>query len=149
MNRTLSLTLFLLMTIVLMGSAVPATYAHSCTLNNVSGAYGYTSSGTVVSPAIGPFAAVGRVTFSASGTFSGAQTTSIGGTLVEETVSGTFTVNSDCTATATVNVYHGTTLARTTNLNLVFEDDQKSVRAIFLTTGTVITISGRRIFTED
>lgn len=54
----------------------------------------------------------------------------------------------DCTGTATVNIYHGTTLARTTNLNLVWDDNQKKVRAIFLTAGTVITIDAKKIFHE-
>jgi hypothetical protein len=116
----------------------------SCSLANVAGSYGYTTSGTVVSPPVGPFAAVGRVTFSSSGTLTGAQTTSIGGTLFNETVSGTYAVNADCTSTATVNVFHGTTLARTTNLNLVWDDHRNEIRAIFLTSGTVLTITARR-----
>jgi hypothetical protein len=115
----------------------------------VAGEYGYTSNGTIVSPPVGPFATIGHVTFTASGTFSGAQTTSIAGNFFDETVSGTYTVNSDCTGTAVVNVYHGATLARTTNLNLVWDDNQKEIRAIFLTAGTAITIEAKRIFTED
>jgi hypothetical protein len=127
----------------------PAVRAHSCSMENVAGTYGYTSSGTIVSPAVGPFAAVGKITFGNTGTLSGAQTTSIAGNFFDETVSGSFTVNSDCTAAATVYVYHGTVLARTTNLNIVFDDDRKGAHAIFLTTGTVITISAHRIFTDE
>jgi hypothetical protein len=123
--------------------------AHSCSLAGVAGKYGYTSSGTIVAPPVGPFAAVGHVTFTAAGTFSGAQTTSIAGNFFDETVSGTFTVNSDCTGTAIVNVYHGTTLARTTNLNVVWDDNQKEARAIFLTAGTAITINVKKMFSEE
>jgi hypothetical protein len=120
----------------------------SCSMENVAGTYGYTSSGTIVNPAVGPFAAVGKITFSPSGTLNGTQTTSIAGNFLDETISGTISVNSDCTAAATVNVFDGTALARTTNLNIVFDDDRKGARAIFLTAGTVITVSARRIFSE-
>jgi hypothetical protein len=126
----------------------PAVQAHGCTMSDVAGQYGYTSSGTIVTPAVGAFATVGHVTFSASGSINGAQTTSIAGNFFEETVSGTFSVNPDCTGTGTVNIYHGTTLARTTNLNLVWDDNQKEVRAIFLTAGTVITIDAKKMFYE-
>lgn len=118
----------------------------SCSLQNVAGSYGYTSSGTIINPAVGPFAAVGKIAFSPSGTFNGVQTTSVAGNFFNEKISGTFSVNSDCTAAATVNVYDGAVLARTTNLSIVFDDDRKGARAIFLTTGTVITVSARRIF---
>lgn len=57
-------------------------------------------------------------------------------------------VNSDCTGTAIVNVYHGTALVRTTNLNLVWDDSQSEVRAIFLTPGTGIAINAERVFRE-
>jgi hypothetical protein len=48
-----------------------------------------------------------------------------------------------------VNVYHGTTLARTTNLNVVWDDNQKEARAILLTAGTAITINVKKMFGEE
>ena len=77
------------------------------------------------------------------------QTTSVAGNSFDETISGTYTVNSDCTGTAVVNVYHGPTLARTTNLNLVWDDNQKEALAIFLTPGTAITIIAEKMFREE
>jgi hypothetical protein len=132
-----------------LASLAPVANAHSCSAENVAGTYAYTSSGTIVNPAVGPFAAVGNITFAGSGSLTGAQTTSIAGDFFDETISGSFSVNSDCTATATVNVYHGTTLARATNLNIVFDDNRKSARGIFLTAGTVITVSARRISSDQ
>jgi hypothetical protein len=126
-----------------------AAEATQCRMSDVAGKYGYTSSGTVVNPALGPFATVGHVTLTDTGTFSGTQTTSIGGNLFDETVDGTFTVNPDCTGTAAVNVYHGGTLARTSGLNMVWDNHEKEFRAIFLTVGAVITISGRKMFAEE
>ena len=123
--------------------------AHACTISGVAGNYGYTSGGTIVSPPVGPFTAVGRVTLTDSGTFSGAQTTSIAGNFFEETLQGPFTVNSDCTGSATVYVYHGSTLSRTTELHLVWDHDEKEMRAIFLAPGTAITLAARKMSYDD
>jgi len=125
-----------------------AVLAHECTASGVAGRYGYTSTGSIVSPPVGPFTAVGHVMFTETGTLSGAQTTSIGGNLVEETIQGTFAVNPDCTGSATVHVYHGATLARTSIINLVWDDHEKEARAIFLTAGTDISIQARKM-TDD
>jgi hypothetical protein len=133
---------------IFLASALSAQ-AQACSLAGVAGTYGYTSTGTIVSPPVGPFAAVGRITLSATGTISGAQTTSIAGNFFDETLAGTYTVNADCTGTLTANVYHGTTLARTTTLHLVWDNDQREARAIFLTAGTAITINARKMFNED
>jgi hypothetical protein len=123
--------------------------AHECTLSEAAGKYGYTSTGTVVSPALGPFTAVGHVTLTESGTFTGAQMTSVAGNLFDETIQGTFTVNADCTGSATVRVFHGSTLARTTLLHVVWDIHQNELRAIFLTPGTSISLAGRKMAEED
>ena len=126
-----------------------AAQANECTLSKVAGQYGYTSSGTIVNPPAGVFTAVGSVTLTDTGTLSGEQTTSIAGNVVAETISGVFAVNPDCTGTATVYVYRGTTLARTSGLNLVWDDDQKEARGIVLTAGTAITINIRKMFHRE
>jgi hypothetical protein len=149
MKRTMVRTTFGIILLVAMGGVATTAVARSCTLGNTAGEYGYTSNGTIVTPPVGPFATVGHVTFTASGAFSGVQTTSIAGNFFDETVSGTYTVNPDCTGTAVVNVYHGTTLARTSNLSLVWDDNRSEIRAIFLTPGTVITIRAKKMFREE
>jgi len=123
--------------------------AHQCTVADAAGTYGHTSTGAIVNPAIGPFTAVGHVTFTESGTLNGGQTTSIAGNLVEESFLGNFTVNPDCTGSAIVYVYHGSTLARTSHLSLVWDSHQNEVRAIFLTPGTGISITARKMDEED
>src|SRR5215813_6000393 len=117
-TKALQAALITLTTVI--GSAQLAQ-AHECTVSNAAGRYGYTSTGTIVNPALGPFTTVGHVTLTEAGTFTGAQTTSIAGNLVEETVQGTFTVGSDCAGTVTVHVFHGTTLARTSLLHMVWD----------------------------
>jgi len=105
--------------------------AHECTVSDAAGRYGYTNSGTIVTPPVGPFTAVGHVTLGETGTFSGAQTTSIAGNHFEETIQGTFTVNPNCTGSATVYVYHGTTLARTSLINIVWDTTRTSFARFF------------------
>ena len=126
-------------------SVASAVQAHGCTVSDAAGRYGYTSTGTIVNPSVGPFTAVGYITFTETETLSGAQTASIAGNLVEETFQGTFTVNPDCTGSATVQVYHGMTLARTSVIHLVWDILQNEARAIFLTPGTNISIQGRKM----
>jgi hypothetical protein len=126
----------------------PLVQAHECTLADAAGKYGYTSSGTIVTPAVGPFTAVGHTTLTDSGTFTGAQTTSIAGNLVEETLQGTYVVNPDCTGSATVYVYHGTTLVRTSVIHVVWDMHQNEARAIFMTPGTSISMEFRKMTGE-
>jgi len=142
------LTLGVVLGSAFLGSAQIAQ-AHQCSVSDAAGTYGHTSTGTIVSPAIGPFTAVGHATFTESGTLTGSQTTSIAGNLVEETFQGNFTVNPDCTGSAIVYVFHGSTLARTSHLSLVWDSHQNELRALFLTPGTGISITARKMNEED
>jgi hypothetical protein len=146
--KTTALHAALIASTTVLGS-LQVAHAHQCTVSDAAGRYGYTNSGTIVTPPVGPFTAVGHVTLSDSGTFSGAQTTSIAGNHFEETIQGTFTVNPDCTGSATVYVYHGTTLARTSLLNLVWDIHQNEMRAILLTPGTNVSLEARKMAEED
>jgi hypothetical protein len=139
-----SITLGLIISSALL-SVTQTVQAHECTVSDAAGRYGYTNSGTIVTPPVGPFTAVGHATLSENGTFSGAQTTSIAGNFAEETIQGTFTVNPDCTGSATVYVYHGSTLARTSLLKLVWDIHQNEFRAILLTPGTNVSLEARKM----
>jgi len=132
--------------LVALAGLAQAAQAGECSLPGVSGKYGYTSSGSIVSPPVGAFAAVGHATLTRTGTFTGAQTASIAGNQVAETINGTYEVNRDCTGSATAFVYRGATLVRTTTFNVVWDDHQREFRAIFTTAGTAITLSGRKMF---
>jgi hypothetical protein len=149
MNSTrAAIALKVILSFALVGVAQIAQ-SHDCTLSGVAGHYGYTSTGSIVNPPVGLFTAVGHVTFTATGTFAGGQTTSIAGNLVDEIVQGTYTINPDCTGAATVYVYHGATLARTSHINLVWDRGQSEARAIFLNPGTNISIEARKMNAED
>jgi hypothetical protein len=54
-------------------------------------------------------------------------------------------VNPDCTGAATVYVYRGSTLVRTSSINIVWDSNRRELRAMFLTPGTNISIAGRRM----
>jgi hypothetical protein len=141
-------TLGLILCYALLG-ITPTVQAHECTPSDVAGKYAYTSTGTVVNPAIGAFMAVGHATLTETGTISGSQTTSVAGNLFDETLVATYTVNPDCTGSMLVHIYHGSTLARTTSVNLVWDSHEQEVRGIFLTSGTVITLLARKMFGDD
>jgi hypothetical protein len=88
----------------------------------------------------------GRAVLDAAGNVTGNQTTLIGGGQPsDETISGSFTVNADCTGTAVVNVFQGTTLVRTSFLDIVFVDNMNEARGIVVNAGTAITTNLRRI----
>ena len=133
------------MLIALAGFTQAAQAREQCSLANVAGDYGYTSSGAIVTPPVGPFTAIGRATLTNSGTFTGEQTTGIAGNFFEETFNGDYVVNSDCTGAATAYIYRGSTLVRTTAFNVVWDSSRREFRAVFLTPGTSISMVGRRM----
>ena len=143
MNRsTLKTTLGLALGTLLAAGAVLAE-DHSCNTHNVSGDWGYTSTGTRVG--VGPVAAVGTFTLDRSGNvLDGKQTVSFNGTIADETLSGTYTLNDDCTASATV-VVTSPIAPRTSHLDLVFVDGSDGVRMIFTDAGTILTVDGRKL----
>jgi len=74
-----------------------------------------------------------------------------------EDISGSVSVNGDCSATATIDVLTNGQVTRTAVLALVYDDNQKKARGIFqsltLPNGTnvpvVITIDFARVFPKD
>jgi hypothetical protein len=105
---------------------------------------------------IGPVAAVGIFTADASGNLSGSQTRSLAGAIADETFTGTYVVNSDCTGTDVIQVYESGVLVRTSTLKVVYDQNGREARAIFqsvvLPNGTslpaVLTIEAKRITGE-
>jgi hypothetical protein len=119
------MTLFAITLLTLAAAAVPAAHA-SCSLANVAGSYGYTTSGFVVNPngsdpaPFLPVAAAGRITFDGRGRVNGSQTRVVAGSALEETYSGTYTVQANCKGSFTVQVEPDT---RTSTVNLVWTDN--------------------------
>ena len=149
-------TLFSAALLVSLAAVAKAQDARICSAPGLAGEWGYTSTGAFTFPSGAvPFALVGRLTFDAAGNFSGAQNSSTGGQVGQETIKGTTTVNPDCTGTLNVNVYNQSgTLLSTSVLAFVIVDNGSEVDGIFtsqtLADGrngpTVATFTAKRQF---
>jgi len=127
--------------------ALPAR-ATRCSLANVAGSYGYTTSGFVaISPGtFVPAAAAGRITFDGQGHVSRTQTRVVAGSPLDETFSGTYGVNPNCTGSFTVQVEPDT---RTSTVDLVWTDNTKGASAVFTTPGFILTSTATRISPKE
>jgi len=140
MQITLVATIFTLTTL-------PALAA-SCSQVGIAGDYGYSFSGFVATPTgtFVPVAGAGKITFDKHGNVSGTQTRSLAGSALDETFSGTYSVNADCTGSFTVVVQPDT---RTSTVNLVWTDDTNGVSAAFTNPGFVISVTARRLHARN
>src|SRR5438477_9103392 len=133
-----------------------ATSLHAaCTGATAAGTFGFTTTGTLILPTgPAPVAAVGLITFDLNGNATGSQDRSVGGAFAHETITGTLTVNRDCTISLLANVYDSSgNLVRTSTIPGVLVDNGKHIRAIFETVTlpngvnlpSVLTIEANRI----
>jgi hypothetical protein len=141
----------------LMLATSPVAAAHGCTNMEAAGKYGFTLTGVLIT-ATGavPAAAVGKAIVDTSGHVTGSEARSVGGGYAEETLSGTLTVNSDCTGTLTLEFFEAGTLVRTSVLSVVFVNNQTELqmvqKSLTLPNGAavpvVITAVAKKQFTE-
>jgi hypothetical protein len=88
-----------------------------CSVASLSGPYAFAAQGTLLTsilglPAPAPWGEVARVDFNGTGGFSGIATVNVGGAALNSIpVAGTYTVNTDCTATLTIPLNPQTTIA--------------------------------------
>ena len=147
----------LVATLVLTLVPLQAEVSH-CSNTSAAGSWAYTYTGTIftTSGAL-PAASVGHYKQDAAGNIAGSQARSVAGSSGVEDISGTVSVNKDCTATATINVLVNGQLQRTAALALVYDSNGNHVRMIFqsltLPDGTnvpvVLTIDGNRVSSRD
>ena len=103
-----------------------------------------------------PAASVGHFHTGAAGNINGTQTRTVGGVSGPEDIVGSLTVNRDCTASATIEVFVNGQLQRTAILALIFDRNQNHSRGLFesltLPDNTnipvVLTIEAERVFPE-
>jgi len=122
----------------------------ACTNATLKGAFGYSSTGTLLEtyvppPFAGPFAEVGTQTFDGKGGTTAIATLSSNGNIVPITVTGTYTVNPDCTGTLTLQV---SPFNATVHANFVIEKDGNAFQAIETEPGLIVTRMAWRIFTD-
>jgi len=140
-----------------MASMLPLqAQAARCSQGLVAGNWSYTYNGTIYAPDAALIAAVGHFHQDAKGNVTGSQTHTIAGLTEVEDITATAAVKSDCTGSATINVYFEGTLMRTTTVNIAYDNDANHVRMIFtsltLSDGTVLpvvaTLDGNRVLNE-
>jgi hypothetical protein len=108
--------------------------ASHCSTAAAAGKWAYTYTGTIFTPN-GPLlaASVGHFIGDSAGNITGSQARSVSGNSGVEDISGTVSVNKDCTATASVDVLVNGQLQRTTVLAVVYDNNMNHARAIFQT----------------
>jgi hypothetical protein len=123
-----------------------------CSLARAAGTYGVSDSGTVVG--VGPRATVALLTFEAAGNVKAKVTASLNGSVTKSTLSGTYTVNPDCTGTATFSEFDQSgNLVLTATVDAVWDDNMREARFIFTSVvladgtplATVISGDGRKL----
>ena len=134
--------------------AGPSLHA-ACTSATAAGTFGFTTTGTLILPSGPvPVGAVGLITFQLNGDVSGNQDRSVGGIFAHETITGTLTVNRDCTISLLANVFDSSgNLVRTSTIDGVLVNNGKQIRAIFETLvlangvslGSVLTVDANRV----
>ncbi|HEV2101542.1 MAG TPA: hypothetical protein VGR58_02075 [Candidatus Acidoferrum sp.] len=136
----------------------PVARANQCTALKAAGSYGFTLTGVLIT-AGGPvpIAAVGRASVDINGHVTGTEARSVGGGFANETLSGTVTVNPDCTGSLTLNFFEAGQLVRTSVLSTVFVNNQQELQmvqsSLTLPNGAnvpaVITVNAKKIFTDQ
>jgi len=158
MKRKLFTGSLILLAAVVLGAVTPKQALASCTQAGTAGKYGFTLTGFLITQSGPvPIAAVGRASVDAAGNVTGTEARSVAGGYAEETLSGTISVNPDCTGSMTIRFYENGQLVRTSVLSTVTDINGKELRmvqkSLTLPNGTalpvVITVEARRIFSED
>jgi len=118
-------------TALMVSMAAPAHAGNRpCSFAGAAGKWSDSDQGTVVG--VGPRTAVGIFTLDGAGNLTnGVATSSLNGSIVDETYSGTYTVNSNCTGTFNVTIYSSGKEIFVLTLNAAFDDDMRELRGIF------------------
>ena len=132
--------------------------ASHCSAGAIAGNWAYTYTGSIVTPnGPVPAASVGHYSQDAAGNIIGSQTRTVAGNSGVEEISGTVSVNADCTGAGIINVFVNGALQRTAVLALVYDSNTNHARMIFesltLPDGTnipvVLTIDASRLVIKD
>jgi hypothetical protein len=141
MRRSIAPTTLVIVFAVLLLGIVPRAQASEdkgCSNANLHGSFGYTATGTLLGappPFAGPFGEVGRQTFDGKGNTEATATLSANGNIQKVTITGTYTVNPDCTGSMTLNV---SPLGVTAHADFVIVDDGAEFRAISTDQGVAV-----------
>lgn len=130
-HKSTSTAFAVLSCIALLACLVPPAQAANCSTATVAGSWGATLTGTLILPTGPvPVGAVLRATIDVEGNFAGTEARSVGGGYAEETFTGRWTVNADCTGSATASFFQDGQLARVSVLAVVFDENSKQFRMV-------------------
>src|SRR4249920_3740338 len=100
MKRAFQSMLFGTIFLTALAGITPTSQAGQCSFGSSAGNFGFTLTGVVILPTGPvPIAAVGRANLDAAGNVSGTESRSVGGGFADESFTGTYSVNADCTGT--------------------------------------------------
>ena len=136
-------TRFVTVTILAIVS-LTAAWGQTCSNDTTHGTYGFVCSG-FISPAPNtpqvPFSALGTVSATFGGVFTGSAKASIGGTIVNWSVVGTQNLSSDCTGTITYDQKFDGKAAPPITINYQVLDAGKEIRGMPVDPGATIVCS--------
>jgi hypothetical protein len=121
-----------------LGPEGAAAKPSTCSNRSVSGDYGFVVNGTNVGA--GVVASVGQVSADGRGNLVGSDTTSVNGVIVRRTLTGTYTVDPDCSGELTFTDSFGLS----THLDFVLVADLQQVNFIQTDASTVTTGIARK-----
>ena len=116
-----------------------------CSNNTVRGTYAQTGTGVITAPPdqAGPFANVGTLFFDGNGGLTGALVVSSNGSSSQVTETGTYTVNSDCTGTYTVQI---AAFGITSQAFFAIDTNGDELEIIVTDPGSVITCVAKKLY---
>jgi hypothetical protein len=119
--------------------------AQVCTNFSLAGTFAYTTTGSITAPSAlaGPFASVGTQTFDGQGGTTAKAMVSQNGNIIPVTITGTYSVNPDCTGTFTLQL---SPIGLTTHVFFVIDHGETEFQAIETDAGVVVTGIARRLF---
>ena len=149
--RTKLVILFAAALIVSLSAPAYARDGDECSLARAAGKWSFTDQGTVLG--IGPRTAAGVLTLDGNGNvLNGVAASSLNGTIASETLSGTYTVNPDCSGTFDAKIFSGGAELFEVTLFTAYDSDMREIRAVFTSVvapngtvlPTVIHLEGRK-----
>jgi hypothetical protein len=140
-----------LATVLILGIAplAQAGDGKGCSNATLAGTFVFTATGFLVAPPqfAGPFAGVGTQTFDGNGGTTATETVSQNGNILKVTITGTYTVNPDCTGSMTLNITsQNPPVSLTNHISFAIDDNGEEFRAIQTDPGVVVTGTGKRQF---
>lgn len=139
MKRMATVVVFTIVLVLGIAHKARAGEDEACSTATLHGSFGYTSTGILLpsfvpAPYAGPFAEVGRQTFDGRGNTDATAFTSSNGNPQAVTITGTYTVNPDCTGTMTLYVLP---FMSTVQADFVIDNEGAEIRYIDTDSGVV------------